>query len=201
MHALQALGHEVVPFEFLTHTVRRGRIRRAIEGRLAWGPTIMAFNRALAAAVTPRVGVWGNWAREVKRSPDLRPLWRAPGVWGVDYAKAMGCASIGLSLLSRLAPDRHTTRTFEIPACGTFLLAERTEEHQELFEEGREAEFFGDLDELQDKIRYYLAHPDERKRIAAAGRERCLRGGYSYHDRMRGLLQKVADLRPVGGPP
>ena len=72
------------------------------------------------------------------------------------------------------------------------MLAERTDEHLELFEEGKEAEFFTSREEMLEKARYYLAHSQERQRIAAAGRERCLRSGYSYHDRLRKILTQIA---------
>ena len=69
------------------------------------------------------------------------------------------------------------------------MLAERTDEHLALFEEGIEAEYFDSNEELLDKVRYYLSHEDERKRIAAAGRERCVRSGYSNEDRLSKMLE------------
>ena len=75
------------------------------------------------------------------------------------------------------------------------MLAERTREHLELFEEGKEAEFFSSNEELLDKVRFYLAHPQQRKRIAAAGRRRCLENGYSNQDRLKWMLEKVVSLR------
>ena len=75
------------------------------------------------------------------------------------------------------------------------MLAERTDEHLQLFQEGKEAEFFGSDEELVSKVRYYLDHPEERKRIALAGRERCLRSGYSYHDRLRWMLKMGVESR------
>jgi spore maturation protein CgeB len=56
------------------------------------------------------------------------------------------------------------------------------------FEEGVEAEFFDADDELLEKCRHYLAHPDERARIAAAGRQRCIESGYFEVDRIREVL-------------
>ena len=74
------------------------------------------------------------------------------------------------------------------------MLAERTDEQRALFEEGREAAYFGSFDELIDKIRYYLAHEDERARIAQAGHDRCMASDYSYIDCARFVLGQFDKL-------
>jgi hypothetical protein len=143
----------------------------------------------LACADIP-VRVWGNmWERQRTRHPNLRVEGRA--LYGDDYALAINAFDINLCFLRKLNRDLQTQRSVEIPACGAFMLAERTEEHQALFAEGREAEFFGSDDELVEKTRYYLAHPEQRCRIAAAGRARCLRDGYSYQDRLAEVLETL----------
>lgn len=114
-------------------------------------------------------------------------------VYANDYAMTLSSLTIALCFLRKYNRDRHTSRSVEIPACGTFMLAERTEEHSELFKEGHEAEFFGSTEELFDKCRFYLSHDEARKRIADAGRKRCLESGYSNYDRMRLMLQNVMD--------
>lgn len=146
--------------------------------------------------VEGRLRVWGpGWRKYARFHAWVRAIVSGDGVWGDDYALALNATSIGLCFLSKRYPETTTTRTFEIPGCRTFMLAERTEHHRELFEEGKEAEFFDSPEELVDKIRHYLLHPDQRQRIAAAGYERCLRSGYSDHNRMRQMLQIINELK------
>ena len=71
------------------------------------------------------------------------------------------------------------------------MLAERTDEHLQLFEEGREAEFFDSDDELVDKVRYYGERPEERARIAEAGRQRAIRDGYDNRSVVTEMLSRV----------
>jgi hypothetical protein len=146
------------------------------------------------------LAVWGPaWNRCT--DPTIRPFIRGQSVAGRDYSLALGCARIGLGLLNHLWPDQSTTRTMEIPACGSLLLAPRTEEHRNLFSEGIEADYFSTEEELVRKVRYYLDHPGERDRVAAAGRVRCLTSGYSSFDRVRDIIDRVDRLlvgRPEG---
>jgi spore maturation protein CgeB len=155
----------------------------------SWEAARAASMVRLASEGIP-VRVWGNmWERQRQQHADLRVEGRA--LYGDDYALAINAFDINLCFLRKLNRDLQTQRSVEIPACGAFMLAERTDEHQALFAEGREAEFFGSDDELLEKTRHYLAHPEQRRRIAAAGRERCLRDGYSYQDRLAEILDRL----------
>jgi spore maturation protein CgeB len=108
-------------------------------------------------------------------------------VYGEKYAEALSAGKMGVGFLRRICPDEHTTRTFEIPACGALLVADRSAEHQELFQEGVEAEFFGDAAELAEKVHFYRAHPAACAKVAGAGRARCLKSGYSYRERLAAI--------------
>lgn len=129
----------------------------------------------------------GRW-NDYKGTPNLTIL---PGVFNEDYSKALQAFKISLCFLRKMNFDKQTSRTMEIPACGGFMLAERTDEHRRLFEEGKEAVFFSSDEEMLDKCRYYLAHDDERKAIAAAGHRRCETSGYSNEGMVRKVLKKV----------
>lgn len=118
-------------------------------------------------------------------NPTLASCYFGGEVYGDDYAAALSGARIGLGFLRKVCPDQHTTRTFEIPACGSLLLSDRTPECQAFFTEGQEAEYFDSEAELVDKVRFYTQNETARQRIAAAGRQRCLSSGYSYLERMR----------------
>jgi spore maturation protein CgeB len=133
-----------------------------------------------------RVNVWGNgWGEMVNRHPNL--VIKNEFLFGDDYSKAICATKINLNFLRKINRDEVTSRSVEIPACGGFMLGERTTRHLEFFEEGREAEYFGSNEELLRKVRHYLGNNDAREKIAHAGRERCARSEYS----MRAQLAKM----------
>jgi spore maturation protein CgeB len=139
------------------------------------------------------VKIWGSqWDKS--RTPALCPCVMGTEVIGDEYVKALLGGSIALGLLSEKrkgasSGDVTTSRTFNIPACGAFMLHERTEEVLRYFNEGEEAAFFASPDELVRQVSHYLSHPQERESVARAGRQRCLAAGYSLDNRM----QKVVD--------
>jgi spore maturation protein CgeB len=134
--------------------------------------------------------IYGDRWTYPPRAPELRRHIRGMALAGSRYAKGIGAARINLAITSwtgRIEVDETTTRTFEIPACGGFMLHERTPELLELYEEGREVACFGSVEELASKIEYYLTHPVERDAIARSGHARCV-PAYSYDERMKQIL-------------
>jgi spore maturation protein CgeB len=130
---------------------------------------------------------WTEWCRASLLKPHIQGI----GIFGTTYAKAIRAARINLAITSwsgRPEIDETTTRSYEIPACGGFMLHERTPELLEIYDEDKEVACFGSLKELAEKIQYYLAHPQERESIARAGHARCV-PAYSYDDRVRAILR------------
>jgi hypothetical protein len=149
-----------------------------------------ARQMAVLANAGMHVRVWGNGWKRLRRKPSLMRVEYRP-LYGSEYAKACRAFKINLCFLRKINRDRQTTRSVEIPACGGFMLAERTLEHQYLFREGIEAEFFDSDDELVDKCRFYLRNDDSRQKIAERGYQRCIAGRYSNAERLGPVIQSL----------
>ncbi|TSC75471.1 MAG: hypothetical protein G01um101430_313 [Parcubacteria group bacterium Gr01-1014_30] len=66
-------------------------------------------------------------------------------------------------------------RNFEVPGCKTFFLTEYVRHLEDYYEIGREIEYFRNIPELIEKIKYYLVNEKEREFIAQAGYERTIK--------------------------
>lgn len=109
------------------------------------------------------------------------------------YALVLCSCKIALGFLRKQNRDRQTTRSVEIPACGIFMLAERTEEHLGMFDEGLEAEFFSTDEELASKVKFYLLNDSAREAIAKKGLRRCQTSGYSNDCRISEVLNYILE--------
>jgi len=81
-------------------------------------------------------------------------------------------------------------RVFEISGAGGFLVTQSAPELQRCYRIEEEAVTFDGVDELAEKIRFYLGHPDLRDRIARAGHMRTVLE-HTYEQRFAPLLESV----------
>lgn len=81
-------------------------------------------------------------------------------------------------------------RTFEVPGCGGFLLTGKADNLSEYYDIGKEVVCFHDIDDMVQKIRYYLKYEDERTAIARAGYERTLRE-HTYERRFKEIFAQI----------
>jgi len=159
-----------------------------------WSAKKERLLRSLKDAV-PKLNlrIWGpGWERATSSLLAESIMGRV--VTGDEYTKAIRGAAICLGLLSESGKgsssgDLITARTFQIPACRTFMLHERNTEVLDFFDEGLEAAFFDGPEELAEKIHYYLDHAEEREMIAGNGHARCLQGEYAVDGRARTMLR------------
>ena len=97
-------------------------------------------------------------------------------IYGDLYSIAIQKSKINLSILyegskTSKSGDLITSRTFHIPGAGGFMIHERTEEVLDIFKEGESVECYASIDELVDKIGFYLSHDHLRQKIAKKGHE------------------------------
>jgi spore maturation protein CgeB len=136
-----------------------------------------------------RLQVWGNGWSRFPQFPQFKAHITPSAVYGFDFADACSRSLCCLGLLREEAGDLHTQRTFEIPACGTLQVAPRNEEILGFFDEDKEIVLFDSMEELKEKVDFYLSHPSARNAIARAGYERCVKGAHTYLDRTRAILE------------
>jgi spore maturation protein CgeB len=113
---------------------------------------------------------------------------------GEDYIRALNGSPIALCLFSKINRDEYTRRTFEIPACGSVMLSERTPAMLEMFREDEEAVYFSSLAEAVQKAQWLKASPEVRHRISLAGQRRVHEIGGSIEGRARFVLTELGAL-------
>jgi spore maturation protein CgeB len=126
-------------------------------------------------------------------------IFRVGELKGDAYREAIWRSRINLAFVTHSNRDEVAHKSFEITACGGFLLAERTPEHLACFREDEEAVFFSDFDECRAKIERYLNDEPARAAIADAGQRRAWTSGYDNDSVLRKLLGRAAELLAVRG--
>jgi spore maturation protein CgeB len=137
------------------------------------------------------VSIWGKYWNRYKHWNKLKPFYRGGEIHGEEYAKVLSGIDIALHFLRKANRDAQDSRTFEIPACGAFMLAEKTYKHEQFFKADEEAVFFENNQELLQKVIYYQKNDVERKKIAENGYLRCLKSGYDHESRLNAMLELV----------
>ncbi|MBI3761719.1 MAG: glycosyltransferase [Chloroflexi bacterium] len=132
------------------------------------------------------LGLWGNHWDRLPAGDPLRPRGRGVAE-GEKLAPVLSACQIALNFIRDQNGPAHNMRTFEVPACGAFLLTSRTEEQEAILGDG--AAYFESADELREKVEYYLRRPEERQRVARRGWERVTGGANTYRDRMKEVLE------------
>jgi spore maturation protein CgeB len=82
---------------------------------------------------------------------------------------------------------------FELPANGVMQISDGGDYLDRFFRVGKEIEGYASVEELAEKVRWYLDHEEERRRMALAGYRRALK---DY--RAAVLMQRAGDLIEQG---
>lgn len=139
------------------------------------------------------VVIYGNgWKAWAHKSPNL--IIKNKPLYDKEYVKAICATEINLCFLRKINRDQVTSRSVEIPACGAFMLGERTQRHLDFFQEGVEAEFFSSNAEMLAKVKFYLENKTKREEIAQNGLKRCIDSGYSMSAQLQRMMSITCEL-------
>jgi len=158
-------------------------------GRVSQEQMIRIFNQSRINLNFSNASVRGGYREFVATglSRLARPLDRVPlgqkvkkagrQIWNVVLNQTEAAPEI--STYTGQIKGRH----FEVPGCGGFLLTGNADDLDSYYEPGKEVVCFDSTDDLIEKIRYYLAHEEERASIAQAGRSEERRVGKECRSR------------------
>lgn len=115
---------------------------------------------------------------------------------GVDYYTDMNkifyLSRINLNITLPSIETGMPQRILDIMGSGGFVLTNYQQEIEDYFEIGKEIEVFRDLDELMEKVPYYLSHEEERLQIAMNGYQK-VRKCFSYIHQLTHILEIVEE--------
>lgn len=116
------------------------------------------------------------------------PGWVRP-VPFADYVPLYQRAKIGINVHNRGDFTVGGYRMYDLPANGVMQISDGGAYLNDFFKVGEEIASYKDAEDLIDKVKYYLAHDEERERIALNGFRR-VRKDYNIIE----LLRKAGDL-------
>lgn len=145
---------------------------------------------ALAALGDYEVGIWS-----VHDVPDTLKHRLRGSALGAEMMRVISGATINLNVHGDFMRYGGNMRLFETAAVGAFQIVDDRPGIREWFTPGEHVVTFGDMDDLREKVAYYLAHPDERAAIAAAARQHVL-AHHTYDHRLNNVENLLTDITP-----
>lgn len=118
-----------------------------------------------------------------------------------EYVKIFNATKVNLNLHSSTERDGIdpggdfiNPRTFELAACSAFQLVDPRKYLNDFFVDGEDVATFQNAVDLKEKIDFYLAHPEERSRIAQNSRNKVL-SAHTYEHRIKQMLSIVYSVK------
>jgi spore maturation protein CgeB len=163
-------------------------------------PDKLAWLEPVARALGDRtmVVIGNNW-EQLAAGTAVAPYVLGRPLVGDQFARAIEHSRINIAVHHGVGgaqgwADAVSTRSFEIPACGGFMLHIDNAEIRTLYEPGREIDVFADPAQLVSQIKRYLNDETGRQAIADAGHARAV-PAYSLHAR---AIEVVSEMTRHG---
>lgn len=142
------------------------------------------------AAYNYNVKIWGHeppiWLTDNK----IKSLYTGEYVYNESKSKAVLAAKINLNTLLPAEIKSLNARTFEIAGIGGFQLVHWRKNLSSLFDEESEIVSFNNMNEIIEKINFYLSNEKSRTNIAKASQLKA----YSHHTYTKRLEQMIQSI-------
>lgn len=139
---------------------------------------VLADRAEIARTVAPfgklrLYGTWGEKRADWGSEHGPQELANCFAGWRQYEQMPAVYASAAINLNSHVRPDGYRYLNERVITCmgsGGFMLCDRVNGIEEMFRPGEEILTWGDRLELEEKARWWLAHPRDRATVAAAGK-------------------------------
>lgn len=133
-----------------------------------------------------------KWTKRCLFNPSILRSIKGKWLFGEELIKQYKAAKIVLNINSWFLERWHgvNQRVFDVPACEAFLLTDYVREIEGFFKPGIDIETYSTVEELVDKLHYYLKNDEARERIAKRGYERAQKLP-TWRDRAREMIKAL----------
>lgn len=161
---------------------------------LIFQTTVLGFKIAEIERRRALIELSKHYRVNVYSNSDVSDLLRIQYCGSVDYwsemPKVFRMSKINLNFTIPNIKSGIPLRIWDVLGCGGFLLTNYQAEIPYYFKEGEDLVCFDGLEDLCEKVGYYLEHEEERKRIAWNGYHK-VREKHSYIERIHTILDTV----------
>ena len=136
------------------------------------------------------LNIWGNggWTRT-----SLKQHFHGRSIGDQRFAIYSQSKIVVDSNWDQLPAEGLSDRPFEVMGCGALMITDGIRaDIGRLYEVGKEVIVYEDANDLQEKVKYYLKHEDERKKIAIAGYQKTL-AQHTFRARVKQILDIIHD--------
>lgn len=161
---------------------------------------IRTFDHLAPFLIKKKTIIVGQWWERLKNYSKLKPYILNQTVPPVEAAKYYNGAKIVLNIHRskndikqnplQLPAYTPNNRTFDIAACRSFQLVTDRRDLKRYFELDKEIVAYRGLNDLKQKIEFYLKHDSEREQIADMAYRRTMQE-HTYNVRCRTLIRKL----------
>lgn len=167
-----------------------------------WSPRRQEFIEALSGVTNNIVIYGGKWAKKNRDNTTIKRHIKGDFIEGENLIKLYNQSKIVLNITNWGNQTRTgaTMRVLEIPACGSFLLTDYSEDLKSIFFKEWYPGIFCDLDDCVGKAKYYLSSDNERESIAKRAHQFVV-ANYEYAQMAKAIMDTYESLDSMRGVP